>query len=101
MSFIDREYLQQLKNAPRKELIEHWLLNCERQVIASAREGKSQCKCAFTFFEFGPKPKYEPAPKIENKYKIKPDELLMALIKKYKNCNITFDMESIFTIDWS
>jgi hypothetical protein len=101
MSFIDREYLQNLREAPRKECIEGWLRYCELNVITEARQGNSQCKYDFRFYELGPQLKNGVRQKIENKYKIKPDELLMALIKKFKNCNITFDMEYTFTIDWS
>lgn len=99
MSFIDREYLQTLKDLPRKELIDKWLKNCEKLVIYEARQGSTFCKCKFMFFiETGSLPYKK---KYENKFNIKANELLIALSKLFKNCNIKYDFLNTFTVDWS
>jgi hypothetical protein len=98
---IDKEYLQELKKLPRKETIEGWLNNFHNEVLRNAKMGITFCKCDFIFYVVsGQKPYKRFQDPYRQNHLINPDDLLMPLVKKYKNCDISYDMVNTFTIDW-
>jgi hypothetical protein len=104
----DKDYLQTLKDLPRKERINQWLNQCHSMVITSARNGQTNVDCKFNFFlETGPDHDKKPYKKVKDdliknpKHGVTPDDLLKELYLLYKNCSIIYDFKNTFTIDWS